>query len=304
MSENITLSKRFYINTNFGCGKYNSFGMIINPLNIEETHEDFREFIKNDSIAKINWCHILSNINYIDVLYLDPNDSDNRIIPENENIDTDKSYDWFRCPMISKELVEQNPKVYQMLKNGHKVIIAWCLHRHASYCKENCNDCDFIESRLNNNLFTKFRLMKLLVNKISQRNITWLTLHPSEIIKPIDAIFWYYSLDIHNEEGCTLLDRIREDFKDYQEKIKNDSQMIQKYSEFHGNVVYEVLGELGNESSFPVGLFHEVNIFIAEYYIKHFDNFYSDEDEKINECSTEIINMINEGKLNKSDFNL
>lgn len=188
------LPEQFYIEYLYGGGEYNDFGIAWNSTASKETQNDFINFIKNKSRFKINYNMIISNMNYISYLYISRNnfnnvDFVNKDYP-NHDMDICSYAKWARAPMISKKLIkEKYPEIYQLLLKGQDVVIAWTMGHHTSYCRKKVVMCDFLESRINHDLFSTFRYMRLLIHKLKDDGgDEWI---PDEVMNSLNIVFWY-----------------------------------------------------------------------------------------------------------------
>lgn len=223
------LPEQFYIRYYYGEPTYRSLGMSAsNHLSTKETQEDFVDFIKNKSRFKSDYDTITSNMNSIGYLFIDPCSIYN-IDDVDDDMDTCSYEKWERSPMISKKIItERYPEIYQMLLNGRKVVIAWVMGHANSHCKEHVNKCDFLESRINHDLFSTFRYTRLLLNHLKSDGDAWF---PDEVSDPLDTVFWYYCWRV---DWCASFDEDDNIFC-------FDTSLKERLADYYSTFVWKVL---------------------------------------------------------------
>ena len=182
MSITDNLPEYFFIESHYGSGYYNNFGVAFNYLASQATQDDFINFIKNESEYKTNADLIISNMNYISYLFISPTHNNNNWAERDHN--RQKHF-------ISKQLLKEHyPKMYEMLLNKHQVIIAWCMgHHDESFCKKDVYCCDCIESRINHDLYHKLYYMNELKHRLTEEH--HLTCVTDQTIKAHETVFWH-----------------------------------------------------------------------------------------------------------------
>jgi len=288
----ITLPERLYINYYLSHGKYNGVGMFTNPLIYKETQDDFIDYICNDSDFKEYSSVILSNMCYISYLYLNPFEINNKHQPE--SYDINKLYKIDHVPSYSEEaMISTNelktnyPKIYEKLTKGKKVIICWCLHHHdSSYCKENVDCVEFIESRLNKEFYINKLMMKLLIWIMNWKFGTLRNYIPLKLYKPLDVYFWCQELNVEDYEN--LKSMVSEYVNKYVDEFEYELRPIVEYYKFDDEVINRP--ELKNYDSLPNKHLPYIFDDIAEYFINNYNEIINH--ESIEEHQKKVIYVI------------
>lgn len=307
------LPTKYYVNYHVAKGEYNDFGTIWNPISEKQTFEDFTDFIKQKSEWKINAAHILSNLNYISFLYLDPKDVDNDSQPDRydvENFDSADLYYYYKWPMIPANYLKSNyPDVYERLTKGQKIIIAWCMCNHSdSFCKEKTYYVDCMESRLVTSLHVQFLMMDLLMRRLNPEDSLYV---PDEIVKPSEAWFWNYNqcLDVYfidtddeDEDKDGIYKYIDDYFTNYRHEIHDRLYMLRTVNDFCDNVIDSFMEQ--GYTYFPLDPYSKGMLLIAQYFIDNYDKMRVDLDNEkyITECVGILCDKIKSGELNEADY--
>ena len=125
-----------------------------------------------------------------------------------------------------------------------------------------------------------------------------LSICPSEINDPFDAVYWYDHLDI--EFDYKAKDYVNNYFKSYYKGFETSLSLLDTYSDFVDATYNEITKQHTDYKSFSGGI-HPLNILIAKHFINQIEK-HKDLSDTINDCVKELNEMIEKGLINEEEF--
>ena len=243
------LPERLYIHHHISDGE-------LNPLMGSEMQSDFINFVQNKSMYRAEDSMIISNMDHISYLYLDPLSSDNTSTTEYYDVIKLREAEYGQLHAIYSPLIistdyikNEYPDIYELLIKGNKVVICWSLAHQDCYCKEHGYISDFLESRLNKDLRLNFSMMRLLLNKMEFMSHTDVNGYfPHVLRNPVEICFWLDVLD--TEDSVDYVRGVKRWASQYfnisPEDIADTVKPIFEYTNFY----YKVKGKLSSLGCF------------------------------------------------------